>query len=71
MRVGEGWSAVLLAVTVFLLLFASYLLKTVREAFSLTEGGAYIKAYSSAGETVLLMFCEFSESVARLISCRK
>jgi AAA family ATP:ADP antiporter len=54
-RAGEGWSALLLTITVFLLLFAYYLLKTVREALILTEGGAYIKAYSSAGQAALLM----------------
>src|SRR5215831_19244129 len=54
-RAGEGLSALLLTVNVFLLLFAYYLLKTVREALILTEGGAYIKAYSSAGQAALLM----------------
>ncbi|MBL8173571.1 MAG: hypothetical protein JNK48_02820 [Bryobacterales bacterium] len=54
-RAGEGASALLLLVNVFLLLFAYYLLKTVREALILTEGGAYIKAYSSAGQAALLM----------------
>src|SRR6185503_12668770 len=54
-RGGEGLSALLLTVNVFLLLFAYYLLKTVREALILTEGGAYIKAYSSAGQAALLM----------------
>jgi AAA family ATP:ADP antiporter len=54
-RRGEGASALLLTVNVFLLLFAYYLLKTVREALILTEGGAYVKAYSSAGQAALLM----------------
>ncbi len=54
-RAGEGWSALLLTINVFLLLFAYYLLKTVREALILTEGGAYVKAYSSAGQAALLM----------------
>ena len=54
-RAGEGWSALLLLVNVFLLLFAYYLLKTVRESLILTEGGAYVKAYSSAGQAALLM----------------
>jgi ATP:ADP antiporter, AAA family len=54
-RSGEGWSALLLLVNVFLLLFAYYLLKTVREALILTEGGAYVKAYLSAGQAALLM----------------
>src|SRR5262245_61964067 len=48
-RAGEGRGVLLLTLNVFLLLFAYYLLKTVREALILTEGGAYIKAYSSAG----------------------
>src|SRR5258705_1672803 len=54
-RAGEGWSVLLLTVNVFLLLFAYYLLKTVREALILSEGGAYVKAYSSAGQAALLM----------------
>ena len=54
-RAGEGPGALLLTINVFLLLFAYYLLKTVREALILTEGGAYIKAYSSAGQAALLM----------------
>ncbi len=54
-RAGEGATALLLTVNVFLLLFAYYLLKTVREALILTEGGAYVKAYSSAGQAALLM----------------
>jgi len=54
-RAGEGLSSLLLTLNVFLLLFAYYLLKTVREALILTEGGAYIKAYSSAGQAALLM----------------
>jgi AAA family ATP:ADP antiporter len=54
-RAGEGASALLLTVNVFCLLFAYYLLKTVREALILTEGGAYVKAYSSAGQAALLI----------------
>src|SRR4051812_28417770 len=54
-RDGEGASVTLLTLNVFLLLFAYYLLKTVREALILTEGGAYVKAYSSAGQAALLM----------------
>ncbi|MCX6612901.1 MAG: translocase [Acidobacteria bacterium] len=54
-RGGEGPGVLLMTVNVFLLLFAYYLLKTVREALILTEGGAYIKAYSSAGQAALLM----------------
>src|SRR5262249_38758911 len=54
-RAGEGWTALLLMVDVFLLLFAYYLLKTVREALILSEGSAYIKAYASAGQAGLLL----------------
>ena len=32
-----------------------YLLKTVREALILTEGGAAVKSYSSAGQAVLML----------------
>ena len=55
-RDGEGASVTLLTLNVFLLLFAYYLLKTIREALILTEGGAYVKAYSSAGQAALLIF---------------
>ena len=54
-RAGEGFGVVLLTLDVFLLLFAYYLLKTVREALILTEGGAYVKAYLSAAQAGLLM----------------
>ena len=39
----------------FLLLAAYYMLKTAREVFILTEGGAEVKSYSSAGQAVLLL----------------
>ena len=32
------------------------MLKTAREVFILTEGGAEVKSYSSAGQAVLLLF---------------
>ena len=54
-RAGEGMGALLLLLNVFLLLFGYYLLKTVREALILVEGGAYVKAYSSAAQAALLM----------------
>ncbi len=54
-RAGEGVSVLLLSVNVFLLLFAYYVLKTVREALILSEGSAQVKAYSSAGQAALLM----------------
>jgi AAA family ATP:ADP antiporter len=54
-RAGEGAMVILFALNVFILLFAYYLLKTVREALILSESGAYVKAYSSAGQAALLM----------------
>ena len=54
-RAGEGLSAVLMALNVFLLLGAYYLLKPVREALILSESGAEVKSYSAAGQAVLLL----------------
>jgi ATP:ADP antiporter, AAA family len=54
-RAGEGVSAVLMALNIFLLLAAYYLLKPVREALILTESGAEVKSYSAAGQAVLLL----------------
>jgi ATP:ADP antiporter, AAA family len=54
-RSGEGIGALLLGANVYLLLEAYYILKTVREALILSEGGAEIKTYSSAAQAVLLL----------------
>jgi AAA family ATP:ADP antiporter len=54
-RQGEAASALLMMLLMFLLLAAYYLLKTAREVFILTEGGAEVKSYSSAGQAVLLL----------------
>lgn len=54
-RAGEGMGVVLLTLNVFLLLSSYYLLKTVREALILTEGGAYVKAYSAGAQAAVLM----------------
>ena len=54
-RSGESAGALLLMVAVFLLLASYYLLKPVREALILTESGAEVKSYSSAGQAVLLL----------------
>jgi len=43
-------------VLMFLLLTSYYMLKTAREVFILSEGGAEVKSYSSAGQAVLLLF---------------
>lgn len=54
-RAGEGFGAVLLTANLTVLLGAYYLLKTVRESLILAEGGAEVKAYSSAAQAVLLL----------------
>ena len=54
-RAGEGSGALLLALNLFLLLAAYYMLKTVREALILTQGGAEVKSYSAAGQAILLL----------------
>ena len=55
-RPGEARTALLLALNVFLILMAYYILKTVREALILGEGTAELKSYLSAGQVVLLAF---------------
>lgn len=54
-RSGEGVGALLMALVMFLILAAYYMLKTAREVFILTEGGAAVKSYSSAGQAILLL----------------
>lgn len=54
-RAGEGSGALLMALNVFLLLGAYYLLKPVREALILAESGAEVKSYSAAGQALLLL----------------
>jgi len=51
----EASSVLLMTLLMFLLLGAYYLLKTAREVFILTEGGAEVKSYSSAGQAILLL----------------
>jgi ATP:ADP antiporter, AAA family len=51
----EVASVLLMTLLMFLLLAAYYLLKTAREIFILTEGGAEVKSYSSAGQALLLL----------------
>ena len=54
-RQAEIPSALLMTLLMFLVLAAYYLLKTAREIFILTEGGAAVKSYSSAGQALLLL----------------
>jgi AAA family ATP:ADP antiporter len=54
-RKGEGPGALLLAANVFCLLASYYLLKTVREALILSEGGAEVKSYAAGAQAMILM----------------
>ncbi len=54
-RPGESPIALLLTLSIFLLLTAYYIIKPVREALILSEGGAEIKSYSAAGQALLLL----------------
>ena len=54
-RHGEAMSALLLALNIFLILTAYYVLKPVREALILAGGGAEIKSYAAAGQALLLL----------------
>ncbi|MGD8395230.1 MAG: Npt1/Npt2 family nucleotide transporter [Candidatus Eiseniibacteriota bacterium] len=53
-RAGEGGTALLLTLNVFLLLSAYYVIKPVREALILAGGGAEVKSYASVGQVLLL-----------------
>jgi AAA family ATP:ADP antiporter len=54
-RAGEGATAVLLTLNVFLLLAAYYCIKPVREALILSGEGAEVKSYAAAGQAILLL----------------
>jgi AAA family ATP:ADP antiporter len=55
-RRGEGVTALLLTLNVFLLLTAYYIIKPVREALILGGPGAEIKSYAGAGQALMLLF---------------
>jgi AAA family ATP:ADP antiporter len=55
-RRGESTTALLLALNVFLILMAYYVLKPVREALVLGEGSAELKSYLAAGQVAVLAF---------------
>jgi AAA family ATP:ADP antiporter len=68
---GELITVVLLTINVFVLLTCYYVLKVAREPLILLGGGAELKAYASAGQTLLLIavvpaFGWLSSRVSRL-----
>ncbi|MBM2805083.1 MAG: carrier protein [Deltaproteobacteria bacterium] len=54
-RAGEGFTALLLMGNLFLLLTSYLIIKVVREALILGEGGAVVKSYAAAGQALLLL----------------
>jgi ATP:ADP antiporter, AAA family len=54
-RAGEGATALLMMLNVFLLLVCYSVIKTVREPLILLGGGAEVRSYAAAGQAVLLM----------------
>ena len=64
-REGEGVTALLMLTNVFLLLFAYYVIKTVREPLIIASGGAELRSYASAAQAgVLLLFIPLYSLVA-------
>src|SRR5918992_5575385 len=54
-RAGEGVTALLMLVNIFLLLVCYSVIKTVREPLILLGGGAEVRSYAAAGQALLLM----------------
>jgi AAA family ATP:ADP antiporter len=54
-RAGEGTTAVLMLLNIFLLLICYSVIKTVREPLILLGGGAEVRSYAAAGQALLLM----------------
>jgi AAA family ATP:ADP antiporter len=52
----EAAGALLMTLLLLLLLAAYYLMKTAREVLILTQGGAEVKSYSSAGQALMLLW---------------
>ena len=54
-RAGEGTTAVLMLINIFVLLICYSVIKTVREPLILLGGGAEVRSYAAAGQALLLM----------------
>jgi len=54
-RSGEGATALLMLMNIFLLLISYSVIKTVREPLILLGGGAEVRSYTAAGQAVVLM----------------
>lgn len=69
-RAGEGVTAILLMLNIFLILASYYLLKTIREPLILTvPGGAEVKSYSSAAiAAILILLVPLYSAIASRVS---
>lgn len=54
-RAGEGTTAVLMLINIFILLVCYSVIKTVREPLILLGGGAEVRSYAAAGQALLLV----------------
>src|SRR3954469_4415201 len=54
-RAGEGTTAVLMLINIFLLLICYSIIKIVREPMILLGGGAEVRSYAAAGQALVLM----------------
>ncbi len=54
-RAGEGTTAVLMLINIFVLLICYSVIKTVREPLILLGGGAEVRTYAAAGQALLLI----------------
>src|SRR5687767_15988372 len=54
-KAGEGATAALMLVNIFLLLVCYSVIKTVREPLILLGGGAEVRSYAAAGQALLLI----------------
>lgn len=73
-RAGEGRTALLMGLNIFVVLVAYYVIKTVREPLILTTGGAELKSYAAAVQALVLMvavpvysYYESKTETARLV----
>jgi AAA family ATP:ADP antiporter len=69
-RAGEGGTALLMLVNIFLLLVCYSVVKTVREPLILLGGGAEVRSYASAGQALVLigfvpLYSAFAARVSR------
>ena len=70
-RAGEGSTAVLMLLNIFVLLVCYSVIKTVREPLILLGGGAEIRSYAAAGQALLLiglvpLYSWFASRVGRI-----